>query len=443
MFFGLEGKMLSKFCHFIRLTDEYVGCFNSILFKPIILNNDEFKAITKEDLDFFKLDEVKELKERGILVDNQDKDYKAELLLKDYVNDCITGGINLIYIIPSNICNLSCKYCFIGKLDDRFKEEMSFDTIDNIVDKYTTHLLAKNFTKATVVFYGGEPLTAFDKVKYAVSKFVSVKDISWDFAIVTNATLVNKDVIDFFKKYNFSVGISIDGPKEINDKNRIFKKGDYSVYDSIISKINIIRKNNINIGLSITLTDVILNNQEKFLAWLKNLGINDINYNLLHFTKRNRHWKEYYTRAADFLFKSNNFLEPYSIIDDRLQRKVRAFQSKEFKYNDCGAIGGHQLCFSPNGDVCVCHGYWHSGLEKCGNINSDSFDRIMDTDNFKKWQNNLTINKPECLACEAIYICGGGCAMQSKDLFGNQHELDKGFCIHTKKTLKELLKSLI
>lgn len=436
--------MLSKFCHFIRLDRKHVGCFNSILFKPIILSNKEYSALKKDDYTKFNDSDLKELENRGIIINNIDKDIEAEKLLKQYVNNCVKSGISLIYMIPSNICNLGCKYCFIGKLDDKYKQEMSFETIDNIVKKYVNHLVQNNFTKATVVFYGGEPLTAFEKVKYAVKKFNEFKEIKWEFAIVSNATLINKDIANFFKKNNFGVGISIDGPKEINDINRVFKNSSTtSVYDTIINKLDLLKKSDVNVGLSITLTDAILNNQDDFLNWLEHLGINDINYNLLHFTEKNKQWKEYYQKASEFLFKSNEYLKKYSIIDDRLQRKVRAFNSKEFKYNDCGAIGGHQLCFSPLGDVTVCHGYWHSGKEKCGNINVNSFDEIMKTDNFKKWQNNLTINKSECLNCEAIYICGGGCAMQSNDLFDNQLLLDKGFCIHTKRTLKELLKNLI
>ncbi len=436
--------MLSKYNHFIRLNNKQVACFNSILFKPVVLNNEEYQSLKNGNFGFFNDSELAELSQRGIIIDSEEKDVEATHLLKKYVNECVKSGISLIYIIPSNMCNLSCKYCFIGKLEDKYKTEMAYATIDNIVSKYVNHLIQKKFVKATVVFYGAEPLTAFDKIKYAVEKFEENKDIEWEFSIVTNATLINDDMIDFFKKHNFGVGISIDGPKNINDTNRIFKSGsDKSVYDTIINKITLLNNNHINVGLSVTLTKEILNNQDSFLEWLKNLGVKDINYNLLHFTEKDESWKDYYTKASKFLFKSNELLQKYSIVDDRLQRKIRAFNSKEFKYNDCGAIGGHQLCFSPNGDVTVCHGYWHSGKEKCGNINTNSFDEIINTENFKKWQNNLTINKPKCLKCEAIYICGGGCAMQSNDLFDNQQSLDKGFCIHTKSTLRKLLKDLV
>lgn len=436
--------MLSKFCRFIAVNEHKTAVFNSILFKPVIMDEKECMALKNNELYKFNETELNELRCRGIITENSLKDEQALSLLKRHVEECTKNGISLIYIIPSNFCNLACKYCFIGKLDDNAVQEIEFKTIDNIIQKYVAHLRKNHFLKASVVFYGAEPLTAFNKIKYAVEKFKSIIDINWEFSIVTNGTLINDEIVAFFKENNFGVGVSIDGPKDINDLNRIFKyNSDISVYDTIISKLKVLKDNGVSVGLSITLTQAILDNKKKFFEWLKNLGVKDINYNLLHYTSKCDDWEQYYCAASKFLFESDKILRQLNVVDDRLQRKIRAFNSDEFKYNDCGAIGGHQLCFAPNGDITVCHGYWHSEKERCGNINNDSFEDVMETQTFKKWQNNLTVRKAECLNCEAIYMCGGGCAMQSEDLFGDQNNIDRGFCIHTKESLKELLEDLV
>lgn len=431
--------MLSKFSHFIRLKNDQYSVFNSLLFEPLVITKEEKDNLKENKLDKFTKEELELLSKKGIIVKNKDKDKKVLNTLRDYVTKATYGGISLLYIIPSNICNLACKYCFIGKLNHKL-EIMSNETIDKIAENYHNYLEKEKITKATIIFYGGEPLTAFNTIKYAVSKLKCFDKIEWNFAIVTNLTLLTAEIIDFFKENDFSVGISIDGPKETNDANRVFNSdSNRSVYDVVIKNLQLLKKNGIkNIGLSITLTDEILNDK-KFLKWLKDLGINDINYNLLHFTKQTNEWNNYYKKATKFLFKSNSFLSRFNVIDDRLQRKIRAFNSKEFKYNDCGAIGGHQLCFAPNGDVTVCHGFWNSQKQKCGNIKINTIEDLIETKTFKQWQNNLTINKRNCLKCPAIYICGGGCAMQSSDLFNNIEEIDKAFCVHTKYSLKKLL----
>lgn len=45
------------------------------------------------------------------------------------------------------------------------------------------------------------------------------KDVKY--SLTTNATLLTDDMIDFFKRYGVEVTISLDGPKEIHNSNRI------------------------------------------------------------------------------------------------------------------------------------------------------------------------------------------------------------------------------
>lgn len=93
-----------------------------------------------------------------------------------------------------------------------------------------------------------------------------------------------------------------------------------------------------------------------------------------------------------------------------------------------------------NNNVIIIYTYWNTNNENCGNINKDNIDSIFQTDIYQKWRTNITLNKKKCLKCPAIYICGGGCPKQSEDLFGKQKHIDLPFCIHTRYSLKELLK---
>lgn len=68
--------------------------------------------------------------------------------------------------------------------------------------------------------------------------------------------------------------------------------------------------------------------------------------------------------------------------------------------------------------------------------------RYFETDSYKKWNKNIPINNKKCQNCNSIFICGGGCAMQSKTLFGDEAKIDKAFCIHSKLLLKFLLTEL-
>lgn len=53
--------------------------------------------------------------------------------------------------------------------------------------------------------------------------FVSRKTISYN--ITSNGSLLTDEIIKFMIEHDFSLRISLDGPKEINDINRIYHDG--------------------------------------------------------------------------------------------------------------------------------------------------------------------------------------------------------------------------
>lgn len=136
------------------------------------------------------------------------------------------------------------------------------------------------------------------------------------------------------------------------------------------------------------------------------------------------------------MIKSNN---EFGINDERINRKYTSFYNNEFKFQDCGAKGGNQICISPDGNIDICHALWNNSPKNIGNINDIEFDDIFKTAEFYKWQNNITLNYSKCLKCPALFICGGGCSYQSKSLFGFENDIDLPFCIHSKMMLKYIL----
>lgn len=104
-------------------------------------------------------------------------------------------------------CNLSCPYCYQNPIRDAGNFPRGYD-----LEKVKAAL--ENEGKAFSMF-GGEPLLVP----------VNVLEELWAFglekwgrnAIQTNAALINEEHIRLFWQYRVGVGISIDGPKELND----------------------------------------------------------------------------------------------------------------------------------------------------------------------------------------------------------------------------------
>lgn len=429
--------MISKYVHKIKIDNNVYAIFNSIVMLPIFVDKIQCEKIFNNDLKDVSQKEKKELIKAGIIIENEEIDNKLLNILKIAQEKMLKEKITIMYIIPTNSCNLKCTYCFIGKLNDK-PIRMDVKTVTTALDMFNQHLQEIK-EKGTVFFYGAEPLLNFDLIKTAVN-YSKKNNYNIDFSMVSNGILLTEEIANFIKLNNISLGISIDGPKEITDKNRIFKNDSLSVYDKVIEKINLLKENNVPFGLSITIAPCFLENEDYFLKWLEDLQVHNISYNLLHFTEKTSEWKEYYKKATNFIYKSNNLLFDKGYDEDRITRKYDSFYNKIFKFSDCGAIGGNQITICPNGDIEICHGYWNRKDKKLPNIcQIKSFSDLFSNKEYKQWETNLTINKRKCLECPAIYICGGGCAMQAKDLFGSNRKIDKPFCIYTKGMLKNIL----
>ena len=274
----------------IKIKSGVYAVFNNLLMQPIYLNFKNLINLKLKKYNCFSKEELKHLKESGIVINSNAVDIEAVNKIKTTVNSSIENKITLMYIIPNNNCNLMCKYCFIGKLNNSHPEKMSSDTMKNAVDKFSKHLKDIGAEKGEIVFYGGEPLLNFDLIKECV-EYSKIKKYNFKYSIVTNATLITESIADYIRDNKIGIGISIDGPKKINDKNRIFEKNSASVYDLVINKINLLKSKNVDFGLSITIANEFLDEQEEFIKWLKKLDVKGISYNLLHYTSKRKGWK--------------------------------------------------------------------------------------------------------------------------------------------------------
>lgn len=58
--------------------------------------------------------------------------------------------------------------------------------------------------------------------------------------MTTNATLLSPEILSFLEKRNVALTISLDGPKALNDKNRIFASSTDSTFEAVKQKIKMI-----------------------------------------------------------------------------------------------------------------------------------------------------------------------------------------------------------
>jgi uncharacterized protein len=126
-----------------------------------------------------------------------------------------------------SICNLNCNYCYYLKKEHLYPENESFRMPDEILEEYVLQQIdASPGSVIRFSWHGGEPtllgLDYFRKIVALQRKHRPPNSIIAN-GIQTNGTLLDENWCRFFAAEGFTVGLSLDGPKEMHDKYRVTK----------------------------------------------------------------------------------------------------------------------------------------------------------------------------------------------------------------------------
>jgi uncharacterized protein len=151
-------------------------------------------------------------------------------------------------------CNLNCSYCYWFRDSDVYNRPklLENDVEKELLLKLDMHILRYSIKTFTILFHGGEPTligkTRFKKLCTSLEKISVNRNCKIKFLLTTNAILLDQEWVSIFKKFDISPAISLDGPRDTHDKNRVDFKGNGS-FDRVIKSIQMIRKENVKFGL--------------------------------------------------------------------------------------------------------------------------------------------------------------------------------------------------
>ncbi|MGW2517183.1 FxsB family cyclophane-forming radical SAM/SPASM peptide maturase [Streptomyces sp. NPDC001617] len=145
-------------------------------------------------------------------------------------------------------CNLACDHCYVYELQDhtwRHKPSvMATGTADQLASRIAEHARSHALPRVRVTLHGGEPLLAGpSRIEHLLVvlrrelRGAAVCDIS----VQSNATLLNPLWMDLFRRHGVSVGVSLDGGRDANDRHRLARNG-RSSYDSVQRGLELLRR---------------------------------------------------------------------------------------------------------------------------------------------------------------------------------------------------------
>ena len=189
--------------------------------------------------------EIEKLNSNGYLSSHRPKVIQHSLT--PYLDTILARKMEKITLQLTQNCNFRCKYCIYSEKSTTSQrthnnKQMNQEIAFKALDFFREHSV--DSSTVTIGFYGGEPLLAFKLLKecviYAQNIFEGKKV---HFNLTSNISLLNDEMIDFFEKNDISLLVSLDGPKEIHDRNRVFAKDGSGTFDTVMGKFQYIQKN--------------------------------------------------------------------------------------------------------------------------------------------------------------------------------------------------------
>ena len=313
-------------------------------------------------------------------------------------------------------CNLACTYCYQEGVREAGNVNVKYD-LDKVMQE-----LEKSGREFSM--FGGEALLVPKKdleflFDYGFKKFGRN-------GIQTNGTLIDDGHIEMFKKYNVGVGISIDGPADLNNLRKVRGKGNtdektLKATEATMENIFKLRQNGIGVSVIITLHRLNGNPEAlprilKFMRWLGDIGIMNGNLHALEVDKTmpdqsihvlsQKENAEAFLTIAKFLIENPDLRwSPFEDMKNILDAKE---EGSNCTWHFCDPMNT-QAVYGIEGD---------GAISNCGRTNKEGV-------GWYKTEGNMygryiaLYNTPDeqggCKGCRFWMACGGSCPGESMD----------------------------
>ncbi|MDY4129019.1 radical SAM/SPASM domain-containing protein [Peptostreptococcus porci] len=286
-------------------------------------------------------------------------------------------------------CNLRCKYCYETQFHKEPREKMEYYVADNVI-KFIESMtcLDRNETPIEVIFHGGEPFLNFEIMKYIhmelCKKFTDKKII---YFTTTNATIINDEILEFIIHNINNLSISLDGNRDIHDKNRIFPDGSGS-YEIVLKNAMKILNYKEDLRLRITFTPESVNYIYESVEFLYSRGFRKIIVvpDFMSNEWKNTHKNELFNQIEKIIYSAEAM--------SKLDSNINDYSFLTSKISDC--FGGVvDFSIDVNGDIYPCSITVGKKEFIIGNVNNNG-DRL----NKESTRAIIEINKSEIPICE-------------------------------------------
>ena len=355
------------------------------------------------------------------------------------------------------ICNLDCEYCFFLSKEALYPGS-PFRMQDDVLESYIKQVLESQLApQVTIAWQGGEPtlmgLDFFERTIELTRKYTK-PGMQVEHTIQTNGTKLDDEWCQFFKRHNFLVGLSLDGPRHMHDTYRVDKSGD-GTFDRVMEAARKLQQYNVDFNILCTVHAGNADHPLEVYRFFRDEVKTDF-IQFIPIVERatpemlpiaNRGWGEQNIIAESELedlpvaksskrplYKLEGSLVTHRSVKAEQWGKFMSVIFDEWVRNDVGkvfvqmfdsALGswygqgaslcihrptcGDALALEHNGDLYSCD-HFVEPKYMLGNIKDNHMLEMVASDQQRRFGNDKRDKLPKyCLECEVLFACHGGC----------------------------------
>jgi uncharacterized protein len=308
-------------------------------------------------------------------------------------------------ILPTTGCNLACVYCY----EQQKSQGMTPEVVQATEALVEGHL--DSVRSLGVTWYGGEPLLMPQMIEQLSRSFVrrcEEKGIAYVARMVTNGTLLDSGTVDLLVACHIRrLQVTIDGPREVHDARRFYRRGRAPSFDDIIEGLANC-KGKIPVGVRINIDWTNLDGYERLVEFLEGeglLGGESGNFVSLGMVKP---WTDGVGTCGRELLSFVEFGQLVDRFQDYLEQRnlIQVTTEGLAPSAPCGAVNLYNYLVCPDGTLKKC--WIHPTLDgvRVGDV-QQGLDLSLPTT--VDWLGYDPTLDPACAACALLPACAGGC----------------------------------
>lgn len=336
-----------------------------------------------------------------------------------------------LHLLLNERCNFKCKYCYSAS--GRSTAELDMAHIGPMLDYFLSDKRSAAKDRTIMFMGGGEPALSWEILKEATlyAEKAAADGITPHFAITTNGSILNDEMITFFKEHKFTVQLSFEVLPDVQNEQRGF-------YDTVAA--NVVRLTEAGVGNYVrsTITEKNVDRIPEMVRYchehfplVKKLSCQQV-VDPAYFTST--------SIVRDFFDRYYKSFKEGESLAQELGMTLRSSSSHLINYSKRERFCYNLVCLTPYGTLTVCPDV-SSPVEAdyedavFGAI-TDSSKVEINTEKLRRITSGSIHTIEKCRDCYARWNCGSGCP-SSRRVYSP--EIFDAICDHYRRMLVDSL----